>query len=82
MLDFADNQALKQLYNYGLASLRQMQEMEEEVAFEFRTDKVYPDRALEKMMRALNAKVYFGSKLKQKKNKQVAQILHGAKFNP
>jgi len=43
---------------------------------------VYPDPALDKMMRALDEKVYFGSRLKQKKNKQIAQILHGAKFNP
>ena len=82
MIDFADSRTLKNLYNYALASLRQMQELEEEVAFEYRTDKVYPDPAVDKMMRALEKKVHFGSRLKQGKTKMAAQILYGAKYKP
>jgi len=50
MIDFADSKTIKLLYNYGLASKRQMQELEEEVAFGFRTDKIYPDTAVDKLM--------------------------------
>jgi len=49
-----------------------MQEMEREVAFDYRTDKVYPDPEVDKMMRALEKRVCFGNTIKQVKAKQIA----------
>ena len=51
MLDFADTRALKKLYNYNLVSMRQIMELEQEVAFDFRTEKVYPNPKTEFLMK-------------------------------
>lgn len=43
LLDFADKNSIKKLYNYNLVSLRELQEMQNEVRHEYLTGKINPD---------------------------------------
>ena len=72
MLDFADKNTIKKLYNYNLVSMRELHEMETEVEHDFRRGKISPDAIMQNLNKFMERGANFSGMIRNKKHKQAA----------
>lgn len=69
MLDFADKNTIKKLYNYNLVSMRELHEMEREVRHDFKRGKISPDQIMVYLNKFMERHVKFSGMIRNKKHR-------------
>jgi len=69
LLDFADKNTIKKLYNYNLVSMRELHEMENEVRHDFKRGKISPDAIMAYLNKYMERHVKFSGMIRNKKHK-------------